>query len=262
MLFGILGVFFIAQLQLYTATAETLQHLNLTLAEVTREVFGHMIVIALIVYVLLYLDRGKKVFNNVLLSVLTVETILLNAVALRSVYQYSQQWGFTFKRLFGYTGVLWILGIFTILINEYHKRRGNAQVAIQTVLVSAFILVGVNLANFDYLIFHYAQAKLPFGVDYWYMATLSSDSLSYHDQLDTLFIDDQLNVAINATGAADVLLYQIERLQRKYQNNIDVRSFNASEYQMYLHVADVDMDSYRAKANAYRHDGTDADMAH
>lgn len=105
--------------------------------------------------------------------------MFLTFIALKSVYDYSYNWGFTYKRLWGYTGVFWILGVFAFFVYKYFKDLQDTYFVKGVILFSSLVLIGVNIANFDSLIFHYRKSVTHSGIDYLYLSGLSSDAESY-----------------------------------------------------------------------------------
>jgi hypothetical protein len=105
-------------------------------------------------------------------------------MALKSVYDYNSNWGLTHKRLWGYTGVIWIVTVLIYFAYKYYKNISDTRFVKFVTFFSGLVLVGVNIANFDYLIYNFGKSITHRGIDYYYLATLSSDSRSYNEQLD------------------------------------------------------------------------------
>lgn len=231
-------------LPIYFATDEILQALGYTHSQYAREVFAQLSVVALVILGLVYNDKSKKQWSKILTYILALEGIFLTFIALKSVYDYSSNWGFTYKRLWGYTGVFWILGVFTFFLYEYLKDLQDTYFVKGVIIFSSLVLIGVNIANFDYLIFHYRKSVTHRGIDYRYLSGLSSDAESYAEHLQILEnkmngIDKQSNENYSIVPAAWRVLRSIDRLQRKYKH-LDLRILNLGEYFQYQQIKSVD----------------------
>lgn len=237
----VLTIFFVTQLQLYFSTPETLSSMGYTLSKYTNEVFGQLSAVAAIVLILLYGEKEKKGANNKTALVLVIQGVFLTLMAYKSDFDYINSWGFTYKRLYGLAVATWILGIFFIYLNTFLRGIPKSVFLIRSLIYTGIILIFINLANFDYLIYHYRRATTGEGVDREYLTRLSSDSLSFKDQLNELVSTQKAN----SDGLA-VLLYKIERLQQKYKEP-DFRNFSVLEYIQYEEVKDIDVPSFRDK---------------
>ncbi len=239
----ILVLFFTTQIQLYMATSETLQALSLTHSQYAREVFAQLCVVALIIFGLIYMDKSHSRFAKILTYMLVVEGIFLTSIALKSVYDYSQTFGFTHKRLWGYTGVAWMLGTFGLFIYNFQRNDHHQKLMKNIAIYSGFILLSVNIANFDYLIYHYKKSATGEGIDQAYLTrTLSSDADSYSEQLVTNYQILQQQEIPNVIPTYEILR-KIEDLQNKYKK-LDIRTFNLSEYRAYQNVKNISIKKY------------------
>lgn len=244
---SILVLFFITQAQLYFATTETLQSLGLTHSQYAREVFAQLSIVSFIILGLVYNDKSKRSESKILTYFLLIEGVFLTCIALKSVYDYSTNWGFTHKRLWGYTGVFWMFGTLGIFLYSYLKEVKREFFVKAVLLLSGFTLIAVNIANFDYLIFHFRKSTTHSGVDYLYLARLSSDAQSYNEHLQILLYTkkaDTKNKYLEVIlPAANVLLYKISGLQEKYEN-VDFRTFNISEFKEYKSIKIINAKKY------------------
>jgi hypothetical protein len=244
----VIFVFFITQAQLYFATNETLQALGYTNSQYAREVFAQLSIVALVILGLIYNDKSKSTWPKILTYILVLEGIVLAFIALKSVNDYSFNWGFTFKRLWGYTGVFWILGIFSFFLYKYFKNLKDTYFVKGVILFSGLVLIGVNIANFDSLIFNYRKSVTHRGIDYLYLSGLSSDAQSYSKQLQ--IIDNKINGTdknsneyYSVSPAAWNVLGKIDKLQKKYKN-LDLRTLNLAEYFQYQKIKSINTQKY------------------
>lgn len=244
----VIFIFFVTQAQIYFATDETLLSLGYTHSQYAREVFAQLSIVALVILGLIYNDKSKKTSSTILTYVLVLEGIFLTFIALKSVYDYSSNWGFTYKRLWGYTGVFWILGVFSFFLYKYFKDVKNTYFVKGVILFSGLVLVGVNLANFDSLIFNYRKSVTHKGVDYIYLSGISSDAQSYGEHLQILEnkmngIDKDSNEYYLVAPAAWRVLNNIDKLQRKYKD-LDLRTLNLAEYLQFQKIKSIDTQKY------------------
>ena len=253
---AVLLVFFITQAQLYFASNETLLALGYSHSDYAREVFGQLTVVALVILAIIYNDKDKKTLSTYLTYILVLEGFFLAGIALKSVYDYSATWGLTHKRLWGYTGVFWITGVFGLFLYTYLGNLKNNFFVRRVILFSALTLAIVNMANFDALIFHYRKSVTHEGMDYIYLSSLSADAQSYKEQLDLtenrIVPGDKTSIEhMKARHAQQVILYRIEDLQRKYKT-IDIRHFNISEYAQYMKIKSIDTEKLQEVLDARR----------
>lgn len=232
----IIFIFFITQAQLYFASNETLETLGYTHSQYAREVFGQLSIVSLVILTIIYNDKNRKKASKLLTYILILEGIFLSLVALKSVYDYSFMWGFTYKRLWGFTGVFWSLAMFVYFSYVYSKKLSDSVFIKGAIVISAITLIVVNIVNFDFLIYHYRKSATGSGIDYAYLARLSPDAEAYN-----LIIDQIDNGQIKAEGYSAI--FKIRRLQEKYRN-IGYRVINWSEYQQYQKIKDVDTEYY------------------
>ncbi len=244
----VLFIFFLTQLQFYLSTSETLLAMGITHSQYTREVFAQLLVVALIILGLVYNAKERSKISKALTVILVFEGIFLSFIALKSVYDYSFYWGFTHKRLWGFTAAFWIMGVFSFFIFKYLKDITNSFFVKSVIIFSGFVLIAVNILNFDFLIYHYRKSVTHRGVDYLYLSRLSSDSGSYGEQFQILeqsvidkdkYYPDYYNYSFPGQN----LLRRIKKLQDKYKN-LDLRTFNLSEYLQYQEIKSIDTEKY------------------
>ncbi len=242
----VLVIFFVSQAQLYFATTQTLKTLNLTHSQYAREVFGQLSIVALVILGLIYTDRSKSRYAKLLTAILLVEGVFLALMALKSVYDYSSTYGFTHKRLYGYTSVFWILGVFAMFAYTYTKQLQSGLLLRAVVIYSAVILVTINLINFDYLICHSSKSRTGQGTDYQYLAfNLSADANCYLNLLES--VDRELQTGKREElrlGPLPSLVWKMDNLQHKYKK-FDWRAFNYSEFKEYQSIKNINLDKYK-----------------
>jgi hypothetical protein len=242
----ILAIFFVTQTQLYFATEETLKTLGYTHSQYAREVFAHLGIVSLIVFGLIYNDNKKKALNKTITWFLIIQGIFLNSLALKSVYDYSTKWGFTYKRLYGYTFVIWLYGIFLFFTLKYLRKQKNLLFIRSLSIFSSLVLLGINLANFDFLVYHKSQSRTGEGIDYYYLSHLSVDSHSFKEQLDILLekinqvdLNKKDKAFYSNADAAIRLTVKMQNLKAKYES-LPWQSFNLSEYREYRKIKNVE----------------------
>lgn len=228
----ILGIFMITQAQLYTASDQLYEDLGITHSERTREVFGQLSVVSVIVMGLLFFGQKQK--NKRLDTILGVENVLLLLFALHSDLTYIGEFGFTQARLYG----LFFVGVLVLIFANFAvssvKNWPQSMFLNYSIWILSASLVLLNIINVDYLVFHYRPAKnLSDQNDYNYLINLSSDALAYYDlyyHYARLGVNDPMEGYLGR---------KIFMLQEKYQNP-DWRSFSFYEWLNYLEVKDLD----------------------
>jgi hypothetical protein len=238
----IILVFFITQLQFYFASDAVLSNMGISHSERTREVFAQLSLVAGIILALVYNGRNKDYFGKVINWILGVQGIFLTFMAYKSVFEYIDAWGLTYKRLYGLTFATWIAGIFVLFFINYKKGDAISWFVRKTIIFSAGLLIAVNVLNFDYLIYHFGESKTGQGVDYTYLSSLSADSLSYKDQF--LKLEEITRAGKYGEVEYDnknplIILSKIEELQKKYER-FDIRSLNFLDFLQYRLVSSID----------------------
>lgn len=242
----VLIVFFVTQAQLYFASSETLKALGYTNSQYAREVFAQLSVVAFIIFMLIYADKSKTGNTRLLTYFLMIQAFFLNLIAFKSDYDYSYRFGFTEKRLYGFTGVAWLTGLFGLFFYSQRSNQKHPLFLRNIIFLTCLTLVAVNIANFDYLTYHYSKSRTGEGTDYAYLSRLSTDSDSYHEQLQilnkSLMKDEKITDMQRATAWS--LMMRVDRLRYKYKD-LDWRTFNISDYLQYRKLQDLDIDKMR-----------------
>jgi hypothetical protein len=241
---AVLIVFFVTQIQFYLATEETLRAMNVSYSQHANEVFGQLTVVAGVVLVLMYNSSRKNKNSRLLNWMLGIEGVFLTLMAYKSAFEYIAAYGLTYKRLYGLTVATLVTGVF-ILYKRYSQKKDDNFVR-NVILFSASILLIVNLANFDWLIYNFDMPRTGQNIDYGYLSTLSPDSLSYKDQFEKLQAASSENFKGNYFNDNPLLiLHKIEYLQNKY-SDLDFRTFNLLEYIEYQNVKSLDTSDLRS----------------
>ncbi len=236
----LLIIFFITQLQLYFASPQILQSMGYTNSRLTNEVFAQVTIVAFIVFLLAYFDKSRKKWNKALTYFLIVEAFFLVGIAFKSVYDYSSLYGFTEKRLWGYTTMTWLTCALTAFVYHYKKQTENLSFIKQILTLSLGVMLLVNVLNYDYLIYRYAKPTIPGGIDYNYLSKLSPDAHQYKEILNKALSE-------NESTPVNTILDKIEFLRYKYEKKKTINAFNIAEYQEYLDTKDITITDYRTK---------------
>lgn len=243
----LLIIFFITQIQLYFASAQTLESMGYTNARLTNEVFAQVTIVAFIVFVLAYFDKSRKKWHSLLTYFLIIEAYFLVGIAFKSVYEYSNIFGPTQKRLWGYTTMTWLTAALAAYTYHYKMQTPSLKFGKQIITLTMSVLVMVNVANFDYLIYHYAKPTTT-TANYMYFASLSPDAKQYKEVL-AKALPEAEKVHFNSNdpklGPVSMIIDKIEFLRYKYEKQNAYNSFNFSEYQAYLDTKDIDISPYR-----------------
>ena len=134
-------------------------------------------------------------------------------MAYKSVAEYINAWGLTYKRLYGLTFATWTTGIFVLFFNNYRQKNIAMVFVKNTIIFSGVMLLLVNVLNFDYLIYHLGKTETGQGTDYTYLSTLSSDSLSYKEQfmkLEEVAGQGEYSLEVYNNKNPKIILYKID----------------------------------------------------
>lgn len=239
----VIAVFFVTQYQLYFASREILQNLQISNSQQTREIFGQLMVVSFVIFGLVYLDKGKRRLNKIVTYILVAEGLFLTAIGFKSVYDYIGIGGYTTKRLYGVTGIIWLVLVYMIFLIDYLRQKVGPRFVKKVVLLTALTMVAVNIANFDRLIYYVKPSVSYMGVDYEYLARLSPDA----DALQDMFTKLKDTRDKHQLNAFQLVVRRIHALQKKYET-VDIRTFNMSEYQQYLSVRNINIEPYKMEA--------------
>lgn len=237
----VLSLFFISQVQLYTASTEALLEVGYTHSTLSREVFTQLSLVSLILFGLVYYDKNQQGTAKKLNYLLLAGGVILCLLASKSVVDYIQENGFTFSRLWGLATIIWIVGIYLVTWFLVVKKKTGTLLSQSLFIFSIIVLIGVNLANFDYLVYHVNPPRVNQVVDQQYLAwNVSTDANAYHLIIEQF--DSQLNEGLakgdyyeNVEWPYYISVDNSQRIIRKFQN-LDIRTFNIAEYQQYQSI--------------------------
>lgn len=237
----ILIIFFITQAQLYFSSADTLKNLGYTNSQYAREVFAQLSVVAGIILLLIFNDTGKYRLKSLLTYFLMLEAFFLSFIAFKSVLDYTNTWGFTHKRLYGYAGVFWLIGALYLAFYQFKNKLNNTFYITRIIILTTAVLFAINFSNFDYMIYHYRKTTLPTGTDFHYLSNLSVDSMSYSEQMDYHLkqIQENKTYSYNETLPAFRLLNSIRYIQDKYRKIPALGALNLAELTEYYRVKNL-----------------------
>ena len=244
----IIFIFFLTQIQYYLASDDLLSSMGVSHSERTREVFAQLSLVAGIILALIYNAQNKDISGKILNWTLGIQGIFLTFMAYKSVFEYIDAWGLTYKRLYGLTFATWIMGIFILFFINYKRRVPSSRFVGKTIIFSSVLLIFLNILNFDYLIYHFSRSKTGQGIDYTYLSSLSSDSLSYKEQF--LKLQEVTVLGVFPVSGYDnrnplIILYKIEELQRKYEK-FDLRTMSLLDFFQYRQIRSIDTASLRS----------------
>ncbi len=243
----VLLLFIILQAQVLANTAEYLQSIGTTNSKITNESFLQLALAILIVFSLIYYDGKRNLLHLASTALLLVGAAVLLFFAAQNDLDYIEVAGFTQKRLLGIAFLVWIGGLLTYFALKLRMRSTDSEFLKGIVIFSGVVLVLVNLANIDYLIFNFNRARVAGAVDYEYLSGLSADARSYPELL------EMFSTPAATGGQGDdyaylsfLILSRTRELQSKYRN-LDLRSFNMAEYLEHQRIRDIDIDLYRKR---------------
>lgn len=247
-------LFIISQFQLYTADSQTLQNLGYTNSQATREIFTQMSIVCIIIFGLLYHEPIRK---DIKLQSLSSHTLIIIAYiliifGLKSDVDYVANFGLTHKRFYGFVSITWITILFTTALWDYNKAQTFHKIPHKMFLITAAIILLINVLNPDRLIHNNPPRLTATDIDYPYLSSMSTDAGHYHTLFDqTSKLQQRLPLAEQAYLR---LLYKIVDLQNKY-HTLDIPTFNISEYQQYHQIKHLQgqhlLDEYYASQTDY-----------
>lgn len=250
---GLIAIFMVAQVQLYTATKADLANLGYSYGELVNEVFGQLSFVTLIIFGLIYVERFRRKLQLKASVALIIEGLLLVLVALKSDLDYIISWGFTHKRLYGLAVIAWLTGIYLLFSYLILRKKSDNWLLKYSFAWLTLIFMLINLFNFDYLIYQVNKPRESDREPIEYYTTLSTDSGAYADILNSFATREVLvNQPISYGYGNKIYKYspntrlmsnRIKYLQNKYKN-LNWLEFNVSEYRQYLLVKDVDTSKY------------------
>ncbi len=250
LLSAILVVFFITQFQLYTASDKTLAGLGYSNSRQTNEVFFQLLVVSFIVLMVIYNDT-KRSKQSIYLSVFLIfEILFLTLIAFKADAEYISAWGLTHKRLYGLVVIVWFLGILPLFMNQIVKQLHTSVFVNRAVLYTGILLVLVNLANFEKMIYGYNPSTNVDKIDHLYLSRLRPESGSHLHHINSLSLE-------LLKGSTDFKLINamwrelalVDYLNEKYKK-VDLRTFNFSEYSEYLKLKDLDVNALKSKLSS------------
>jgi Domain of unknown function (DUF4173) len=253
----VLALFFVAQIQLYLASGspEALENLEIGYGQLNKDVFLQLTVVNIIVFVLVFLDYNKQKFNKINNWILLVQSLFLTMVASNSLFDYINNYGLTFIRLYGLTLLVLIIGVMVFLAVRNYFDLSENWFSRQLVAFVFIVLIGVNVANFPYLIFSLNSPKTT--EDYISIYREASDSYDSYN-LDKIWSKYQEIKAEKENssdfsgvdrfygdfyGDIDEVAMKIKFLQEKYDpknENNGITTFNLPEYLNYQKVKNID----------------------
>ena len=131
----------------------------------------------------------------------------------------------------------------------FQNKTHNWYLRLVSGLTLSLILI-VNIANFDYLIYNVNQTRETKRVAYEYFSELSSDAQIDETLLINLAKMQDEYLGGNSTGftknvGSEIgsVVTKIRYLKSKY-STFQIQSFNLSEYSQYLKIKDIDLEKY------------------
>jgi len=247
---AVLCLFLVSQIQLYMTSGEAIFDIGYTYSSYVNEVFGQLSLVAFVVFNLIFFDKFYKGRSLITSLILIIEGCFLIYVGLKSDLDYISAAGLTFKRLYGLAVIAWIGGIYLAFVYKiFQNKTHNWYLRLISGFTLSLILV-VNIANFDYLIYNVNQTRETKRVAYEYFAELSSDAQVDETLLIKLVEAEEIHLGGNSRGYTNsvsseiwMIVNNIRYLKVKYSTP-QIQSFNLSEYIQYLKVKDIDLTKY------------------
>ena len=175
---ALFAAFVVLQLTtLFGGDEHVLRTSGLTYAEYAREGFAQLMVVAALTLGVIALARRDDRALRVLLGLLCALTLVVLASALKRLGLYEEAFGFTRLRLLAHGGILWLGGLF-VLVLAAGALRNARWLPRATVALSAAFGLAFGLSNPDARIAEHNVARYERGgpIDLAYLSTLSPDA--------------------------------------------------------------------------------------
>ncbi len=222
---ALITLFFIFQVDSHFASTESL-------SKQTNDIFAQLSAVCVIVFILLINNKTKDKNYNVIKTVLYFQLFYLIFLALRSDLTYIREWGLTHKRLYGLVVITWIVGMYSLYFKYMDRSQSVKKFYEYGIVFTSCLLIGVNLLNFDSLIYRFKPSTHTRPIDHAYLAGLSADSNYHFEHF------EELKQLQPSTIGLDMEWSFITQLQEKYSTP-DIRTFNLSEYLQYKKIKNI-----------------------
>lgn len=225
---ALITLFFIFQVDSHFAS-------NDSISKQTNDIFAQLSAVCVVVFALLINNKTRDRSYSIIKTVLYIQLFYLLILASRSDLTYIQEWGLTHKRLYGLVVIIWIIGMYGLYFKYMDRTQLVKNFYEHGIIFTACLLIGVNVLNFDKLIYTYKPSTHVRPVDHVYLAGLSSDSGSHLEHFQEL---RRIEKTVPNTIAQQDEWSFLTNLQKKYEN-FDIRIFNLSEYMQYRKIKDT-----------------------
>jgi hypothetical protein len=239
----LLIAFIISQIQLYTASIDTLIALGVTARERVNEVFAQLAFAIAIVFSLLFLDVTKTRITKIISYCLITVSLVIAGFALQNDVFYISQFGLSSKRIWGLAVIAWLTIISLLLTIKNFKNLDHEQVLKFSTLTTFILVTIIGLINFDAQIYRFNEPTMIANKTYNLTPINSSDSR--HLQRIVSIYEEELGVNEENYTPPDYKSefeirdkynrYQTQRnysnyLKQKYCTSAPMIGFNFSEY--------------------------------
>lgn len=273
------AVFLAIQLKyLFLAVPETeLKHLGIniqTYSEYVRQgffylIFASVIATSVVLFILRNLhliETVQKKYLQIIISLLSLETLLLMLSAGKRLLLYTEAHGLSHIRIFGAFFLVWLAAILVIMIFATFKKVKARYEFAAVFLVALATLTALNLIPIDKIIAVDYPPTVNHEVDTIYVARLSSDAYEawlpliaqMSEKQEKLLkivkpTDEDWRVSHNTNGTIYELSMNVYYLDQKYSSgnfiaisdrlvpynfkiNKSWKAFNLGEYQAFQHI--------------------------
>lgn len=231
---------------------------SLTFSEYVNKGFFELLVVAvvtsfIILYALQFIHKFKgqsKLLVQIFASVVTIETLLILLSDVKRLMLYTSAHGLTRARVFGFVFLIWLTVFLAILIFRTVKNLGEKWFLNGVLALTIIAFTSINLINIDGLIAEKYKPTVNGEIDYYYLASLSSDGASSwvpalkdaEIQINALEkVQNLSDEDFRRLNWADRTLYsldnKIEYLNKNYAS-FKWQSLNYSEYLAYRVVSE------------------------
>jgi hypothetical protein len=233
----IVFVFFITQIQLYLANSGALQSLGLTHQNRVQEVFFQLLVVALIVVALVFVDTSQKLILKITSYILLLEGIFLTLNALKSDLDYVFSSGMGLQRLYGFAVIIFtFLALLYVYLNT--QKRDDSLFLKRVVGTICVIFVGINFLNFDRIV---VDVNNSYQKEMAY-ENISTDAANWDEiYLGKIYTGPKTDAKAFKEKNKMFVKPRIQLLQEQYKN-LQWQGFNLSRWNQYNEVKDLNVE--------------------
>ncbi|GEM_PF-4535161 len=174
----VIASFLLVQAQYLFANQDLLKTQGIMYSEYTRRGFFELIIVSAISLCLIafFLRSKMTKTTKIIATIFILEVLLVLASASRRVYLYQDIHGFTQTRLLGILFSIWLTGVLSLFLTRLYKNLSENKLFFAIFIHTIGVIFLMHIINIDYTVAVTKPPNLGYGIDYPYIAHLSSDA--------------------------------------------------------------------------------------